>query len=110
MDTELVERYLALSADGAGATNRFDRITTEIAPLLGQLPLRDGRPLPGEERYSSHWGSVGRNGLLLTFNWFSLNDVFDGAPALAGWLCKKGCLDFKYDFHPGGSVGDLEEE
>ena len=110
MDTELVERYLALSADGAGATNRFDRITTEIAPLLGQLPLRDGRPLPGEERYSSHWGSIRRNGLLLTFNWFSFSRVFDGAPALAGWLCKKGCLDFKYDFQPGGSIGDLEEE
>jgi hypothetical protein len=53
---------------------------------------------------------VSRTGLVLRISWLSLHDAFNGALAIADWLCSKGCIGLRYDLQPGGYLGDYEEE
>jgi hypothetical protein len=81
-----------------------------LGPRLGQIPLAAGQVKPETGRYSANWGQVTRNGLLLHFPYVTFHRVFDGPPALAEWLCAKGCLDVQYGFHPGMGSSDLDDD
>ena len=109
IDSELAELYLALPSENDN-TNWLDQAAEQLAPRMGRLPMHDGQPAPGADRYSTQWGSVSRHGLILTFNWLSFERLFDGAPALADWLCAQGCRDLKYKIHTGPGMVDLPEE
>ena len=109
VDAQVIDLYTALPA--YPSTNGEYRAALQaIAVRLGQVPMHDGQPLPGAERWSARWGIVKRTGLVLSIPWLSLHDAFNGAPAIADWLCSKGCLALRYDLQPGGSLGEYEDD
>ena len=109
VDEQVVDLYAALPT--YPSTNGDYRAALQaVSVRLGQIPMSDGQPLPGADRYSAGWGTVTRAGLMLNFPWLSLRDAFNGPPAIADWLCSKGCIGLRYDLHPGGSLVDDEEE
>jgi Zn-dependent protease len=110
-DQPFIEAYSSLPpANGSNHLERTKQMVSDLGPLLGQLPLHDGKPSSADVRYSARFGSITRHGLLLSFNWMSFDDAIDGPVALAEWLCSKHCLDFKYAFHASGLDADLPEE
>jgi Zn-dependent protease len=105
---ELHARWAALSY-----TNRVERLALneQIAALLGPVPRVAGQPDPTEAARGMSFGHVTRTGLLIELGWASFKDTAIGLPALAEWLCAKGCLDLRYDFGgPGLPYGDEEED
>ncbi|MDB6122835.1 MAG: hypothetical protein JWQ71_1828 [Pedosphaera sp.] len=108
VDANLIDLYLKLPAERG--TNWVAEASRTLGPRLGQLPT-EADAKAEDKRYSSHWGSVSRNGLLLSISWVSFDHVFEGGPAFANWLCTKGCIDLKYDLQPGGfGFDDLGDE
>ena len=108
VDTAVIDLYAAMPSDPS--TNADYRAALDaIGAQLGQVSMRDGHPAPSEMQYSARWGTVTRAGLVLSFPWLSLYDGFDGAPALAAWLCSKDCIGLKYNLQSGDSFG-LDEE
>jgi Zn-dependent protease len=116
-DLELVDLYLhapgpqaAEFLDDAQLEEQFDAETVaadfekyqewaiELGARLGQLPLADGVPVGGVDRYACRCGTVSRAGLLVRFAGVNFARASDGAPALADWLAGKGCVDLKYEF------------
>lgn len=95
-----------------GSTNTYTSMpaSNPAGKLMGQLSLAGDVVAPGEDRYAVRWGTVTRNGLLLSFHWVSFANLSEGAPALAEWLCAKGCRELKYEFTTGLGGRDLEEE
>ena len=59
---------------------------------------------------TAQFGGVSQNALFVHVNWISFERLDEGPVALASWLCSKGCIGIKYEFHPGlggvGSEGD----
>jgi len=106
--TKTEQDVIALYADQAASTNyRPLKASSPIGKYLGQLPLQGDEPVAGVDRYSTRWGSVTRNSLLLSFHYLSFNDISEGAPAFAKWLCSNGCMDVKYEFVSGfGAASD----
>ena len=92
---ELHTRWAALHY-----TNRTERlaINQQISALLGPVPRVGGQPDRAEAGRGIIFGTVTRTGLLIELGWASFKDAAVGLPALAEWLCAKGCIDFKYDF------------
>jgi len=92
-------------------TNRTERaaVVRQLATHLGEV-LRDE---DGPQKSTHHYGATGyaiRHGLLLEIPWAAFKDAAIGFPALSDWLCQKGCLQMKYDVHPGSSLaGELDE-
>lgn len=77
---------------------KFEQWSLGFGKGLGQLPITGGAPTAGSARFSTHGGMVSRAGLLLNFAWIGFQRPADGAPALADWLRRKGCVDLKYEF------------
>ena len=84
-----------------------ERLAEELAPRMGSLPRKDGKPLPGADRHAAKHGSAYRVGRSLRIA-VSLKDPFDGAPALVRWLASRGCAEVRYRFP--GRVDLLDEE
>jgi Zn-dependent protease len=74
-------------------------LTQRMARRMGQLPLENGKPKPGTERFSAN-GHVRVVGSRLRFDWLSFRQTDEGLPALAQWLCSAHCTDFKYRLNP----------
>jgi hypothetical protein len=74
---------------------------------MGSLPRKDGKPLPGIDRHAATHGNAYRVGRSLRIT-VSLNDPFEGAPALVRWLASRGCQEVRYRFP--GRVDLLDEE
>jgi hypothetical protein len=100
MDLSVIDDYSALPRR-TGTNSDFQLAMLQLGKKMGQLPLADARPTPIDNRFSTRWGNVSRQGLLLSLNYLSFERLSEGAPALVNWLCSKGCLDFKYSFQPG---------
>jgi Zn-dependent protease len=113
VDTGLVDLYAhrpavpePLEAEGQDPTG-VQRVDQEYAAALqawhralgqrmGQLPIVEGQVVPAADRHCTRYGHVVRSGLLLRFNGLNFVQIADGLPALAEWLCGKGCVDLKY--------------
>ena len=106
VDGKIVELWLALPKPAIGVAADQD-LVRQLAERMGQLPLVQGRPVPGADRYSTRWGTVTRTGLMLRFDWLSFQRVGDGGPALVDWLCRQGCFDLKYEFQ---ALGNPDED
>ena len=92
-------------AKGADPVKRQVDLTLRMARRMGQLPLENGKPKPGAERFSAN-GGVRVVGSRLRFDWLSFRQTDAGLPALAQWLCSAHCTDIKYRLtapcRPGG--------
>lgn len=106
VDIQLVDMYMALpTASYPNYTNsEYKDALQKLASRMGQLPLEGDQPKALDARYSTHWGTVSREGLIISFPFLSFQNIFDGAPALADWLCSKGCIDLKYAFESAFSL------
>src|SRR5262249_120984 len=69
---------------GQGVQHFKDNVslTQRMAERMGQLPLENGKPKPGAERYSAS-GSVRIVGSRLRFEWMSFRQPDEGLRALA---------------------------
>lgn len=105
----VVELYLAKTGD---ATSREDQqsLAAEMGPLLGQIPLDDGKPQAGAERYSLRHGYVIRNEATLNLAWLGFVDLFAGPWAALHWLTERGCGQFRYRLDNGYARGESEVE
>jgi hypothetical protein len=68
----------------------------EMAQHMGSLPFKDGKPVPGSDQETGHPGRISRQGRTLTFDRATLRDLSHGLPALAEWLCHRGCRGLEY--------------
>jgi hypothetical protein len=79
----------------------------KLGERLGQLPVKDGTAGRSDQRYSAQ-GGVGTNGPMLKFYSLNFERPGDGLTALCEWLCKQGCVDFKYDLEDAGRAFDFD--
>jgi len=112
VDFKLLDLYMAAALPNGPAQQRAverAKRNREMGQRMGQLPLENGKPKLGDERFSAS-GHVQRTGLLLRFDWLWFKQVGEGLPALAEWLCSEHCIDFKYRIEPAADVDDGEDE
>jgi hypothetical protein len=113
MDATVLDLYVQRSTPGEpgqGAQhfkNSVD-LMQRMAARMGQLPLENGKPKPGAERFSAS-GHVRIVGSRLRFDWMSFRQIDEGLPALAQWLCSAHCTDFKYRFNPIATAEEDDE-
>jgi hypothetical protein len=112
-DGKVLDMYLAhsgASADVAPAQLVAQERQRGLAmgELMGQLPLKNGKAVPGAERLSAS-GRATQSGRRLRLQWLAFRRVEDGLPALAEWLCAAHCTDFKYRIEPVADVDDEDE-
>jgi Zn-dependent protease len=118
VDPVVVENYLRLPAQSAASSDEYDDEASDSSPLrfnnpayqaiaarMAQIPLVNGKPAPGAARFSSY-GFMSREGLLLTFHYWTFEDDVEGAPALVRWLADHGCRSMHYDFHNGNAFAN----
>lgn len=109
VDLAVVDRYEAWGGDGR-RQDHHERLSAEIGPLLGQLPLVDGAPETKSAALAAT-GAVAREGLLLRMPLLRFSSTFEGPLAFLRWLRSQGCTDFRYQFAVGyeaPSEGDEE--
>jgi hypothetical protein len=116
VDTNIIQLYIVqqdiLEDARQAATNIEARLeemrmpVREMARHMGQVPLVDEHPSPSAARYLVQSGGVERKKQRLTISWISFTCVAEGAPALADWLCAKGCTDLRYHFQSGFGEND----
>jgi Zn-dependent protease len=99
LDTAVIDA-LASVEEERDSTTAFARGATLVAPLLGQLPLVDGRPAAGTDEWSAD-GSVYADNAKLIVPGIGFRNAFQGVPALTHWLLASGCRDVKYSFTEG---------
>jgi Zn-dependent protease len=91
----------ALGADSKKAiqeyTEALEQWSLAAGARLGQLPIADGKPKPGADRYSCA-GYATRDGLKLQFSQLMFRRMHDGPQALLEWLHDIGCAGFRYGF------------
>ena len=102
VDTAVVNAYITIEEEADSTTQRARR-TALVGPLLGQLPLADGQPLPGAADWSVA-GFVDSRGKTLDLPSLRFVDAFQGPPAVARWLLANGCRDVRYAFMNGSSA------
>ena len=73
-----------------------------LGPMLGQLPLVEGRATTESAQWSAA-GFVGVKDSTVTMSGLRFTNLFQGAPALTRWLLGKGCVGMTYRFD-GGNV------
>jgi Zn-dependent protease len=95
-DPELLDLHARLPR--AGYTNRTERmeLLSAIASRLGQVKAEATGKEVRQDAASA--GQATNQGLLIRINWLAFKNPAEGLPALADWLCGKGCRDLKYDF------------
>jgi hypothetical protein len=69
----------------------------EIGDRLGQLPLVEGEPTAGAQRFSCT-GAARLEGRQLHFDRLAFYHIYDGPQALVDWLHHQGCSEFHYGF------------
>ncbi|HXG12494.1 MAG TPA: hypothetical protein VNK04_22250 [Gemmataceae bacterium] len=74
-------------------------VVRQMAERMGQLPLRDGWPELGSNLEAAMGGSIQREGAALSICCVCCHPS-EGLPALAEWLCRRGCTEVKYGFQP----------
>jgi len=104
VDKVMVELQLRLHK---ASTNEAPGIEAEITKRLGAIRLEEGKPAREQARYGVLWGNAVSKRKRVVFNYLSFEDLFYGAPALAKWLCEKGCTKIKYSIHAGQEEEDL---
>jgi Zn-dependent protease len=98
IDATLLDLYIERSTPpkkGVDPVKRQVDLTLRMAQRMGQLPLENGKPKPGAERFSAN-GGVRVVGSRLRFDWLSFRQPDLGLPALAQWLCSAHGTDIKY--------------
>ena len=98
VDLQVIDQYAAIMSKGLKYKEQNDALCREIGPLLGQLPMHDGKVLASTDRETIRAARVLREQTQVRISWVTFVDVFDGAPALVHWLQKQGCTDVRYDF------------
>jgi hypothetical protein len=107
-DRELLDAHARLAA--LNYTNQLERQTV-IQGLTQRLGAVANENEPSLGLNYGATGYVRRQGLLFEVPWTVFKDVSRGFPAIADWLCQKGCRSLKYGITPGGSLlEDLEGE
>ena len=112
IDSTLLDLYIeraAPPAKGADPVKRQVDLTLRMARRMGQLPLENGKPKPGAERFSAN-GGVRVVGSRLRFDWLSFRQTDAGLPALAQWLCSAHCTDIKYRLTALAGQADDEDD
>ncbi len=99
------EQFVAFEPRETIDTTRLDAIAERMG--LAAAPGADAES--GADRYSSRGGFTRREGPLLRIEWLRFANDFEGVPALADWLCDKGCLEFHYRFNNGFGFEDLSD-
>jgi Zn-dependent protease len=89
-------------------TNRTERLKLQrrISDLMGPIAK-------GEEGASAGFGSISRHGLMLEAPWVTVHDPAKNLPLLLDWICKKQCIDVKYElvnFSLGTDEPEEDEE
>jgi hypothetical protein len=64
---------------------------------MGSLTRTDLGEVASDSRFSCRSGGASRKGARLEIAMATLNEVSDGASAIAAWLCQRGASDLKYD-------------
>jgi hypothetical protein len=104
VDAAVFELYTNMNT-GENLTNQ-----AVIEDLSQQLAQRMGQPAPAEMRFSAHFGSATRKGLVINVSFVTFYNLEDGPAALTEWLLQKKCIGFRYEFYPGmGSAGNEDE-
>ncbi len=109
IDPELLNLYDAISQ--LNYTNRLERtaLMRRVAAKLGEIPYQGDQPAPKALAYWGSFGSVSQHGLLVEMTWVSFHDPATSLPALADWLCQKGCKTIKYEMQRGYLDGLMDE-
>ena len=84
------------SVEGDGLLRDFQR---ELGPRMGQIELKEGKPVNGSDRFSAGLGSASDAGLFVQFRWMTFADPMEGLPALVRWLAGQNCHGFHYEFN-----------
>ena len=109
VDTQLIDLYATVPTFTGTNYEAYRKALLTLAPRMGQLQCGSA---DYPERFAARSGSVSRAGLLLSFHWLTFDQLSDGLPAMVEWLCARGCVSIKYDFHEGDGgldPGDLAE-
>lgn len=114
IDATVLDLYLERSTPGEPGTGEQHfknsiNLTQRMAQRMGQLPLENGKPKPGADRFAAS-GGIRVVGSRLRFDWMSFRQTDEGLPALAQWLCSAHCSDFKYRFTPIKAEADEEAD
>lgn len=97
VDPEIISLYSARDAAGTNLVE-LGKIDQSLAKRMGQIQLMNGQPDPKLEPYAIRSAFCSTTQLLIHFSWMNFNRVDTGSAAFVDWLCKKGCIDFKYRF------------
>jgi len=102
----LYQQTLATGVAGDAHAEAWQR----LAAALGQLPLKDRRPIDADG-----WTAAVGGGLLpssdgLQFVHLEFYRTAYGLPAFIAYLEANGCTDFKYALHPPRQGGQDDEE
>ena len=97
-DTALVTAYEQAKRDSSESADSLFAATA--APLLGTLPLTNGRPLSGALNLSAS-GRLVASELSIALPTLRFANPFQGPPALARWLLANGCTDVRYSVASG---------
>ena len=73
-------------------------VALELGKRLGQLQLKDGRPLPAERRVSVSTGNIAREYAVVQFDWFVFDETHDGFLSLVQYLRDRKFRIIKYRF------------
>lgn len=109
VDRDAIDLYVALFERGNPSPTIETEGATDLALRLGQMPLENGSPSADLHRYSAIGGFVHNEGKRVSVLGPGFTRVADGAPALAEWLCNRGCTDLQYQFR-GSPTGEGVEE
>jgi hypothetical protein len=115
IDLPLMDEYLVFDRQRkTGAEVDYRTEIRKFGARLGQLELNGDEPAPSAARHSVLYGYCRRTGLLLNVSALTFYDPAEGVPALADWLCRRGCVGLQYDFNLhssfAGEISDAEEE
>jgi Zn-dependent protease len=92
---QMMRDLLALSVRLAAVGREREALQRQMAERMGPAQAGALGIDPGAAR-----GGVQRDGVVLSINYLSFGHPSEGLPALAEWLGRAGCTDFRYEFQP----------
>ncbi|MCF6313904.1 MAG: site-2 protease family protein [Verrucomicrobiales bacterium] len=81
------------------AEGSYEGANKKLFERMGALPAVDGETQLGSDRYSVQWGMVAREGDEIHLSQLRFVSPAYGLPAMAEWLCSKGCKNIRYSFN-----------
>jgi len=83
----------------------------QLAERMGQIPLVDGKPSAGADRFSCSGGFATKKDTVISLMGMRFLRPAVGAPALLDWLGARNCVEFRHDFfRPFGEGIDLGDD